>query len=425
MSERRSSAAGTPQQRPAGQRPAGQRAAAQRPTGQRPSGQRPAGQGQRRPVNKGRRARKRTNTRFIIFLIVIAVLAIAGGILVASLMGGSDDPVTTSQGTTTQPDSGASQPTGILADNGTGEADDDTTLVHAPALSDNHRVQVDDLHITEGLDDEWLNVLLLGSDQRTASEPFRTDCMIICSINRTTGEVKLTSLMRDTAMLMEVGDDSGLYRVNVACYVGGPEYLMQFLNEKLGLNIQYYVMVDFTSFSIIADALGGVDIAVSKSEMEEINFNLHRQAKVAYEMGMSEEEVYATHVYLEEYGEDVHLNGPQVLAYARIRKLDSDSARTERQRKVLVALLDKLRECSPQQVMSMAMSLGGYVTTNMSIDEIISIALVVVSSDLNVEQMRIPENGTYVLETRDGESMLYDTNWESNAASVYQFIYGK
>ena len=141
---------------------------------------------------------------------------------------------------------------------------------------------------------------------------------------------------------------------------------------------------------------------------------------------MSEADVYATHVYLEEYGENVHLNGPQTLAYARIRKLDSDSARTERQRKVLVALLEKLSTKSPAEVMQIGINLLSYVTTNMAIDDIVSVALTVVSSDFDeIKQMRLPENGTYVLETRDGESMLYDTNWDANATALYEFIYGK
>jgi len=345
---------------------------------------------------------------------------------------GGNDPATENPGAVDQ--SGVqSQPSAAPQNTGDGQGnvltDDagETDELHAPALSADTQIKVDDLHINPDLDSQWINVLLLGSDQRVPNEPFRTDTMMICSINKSTGEVKLTSLMRDTAMPMDsLGDQSGIYRCNVACYVGGPEYLMQFLNDKLHLNIQYYVMVDFTSFSIIADNLGGIDIPVSKAEMDEINHNLRRQARVAYDSGMSEEEVYATHVYLEEYGENVHLNGPQVLAYARIRKLDSDSARTERQRRVLVAMLGKLRECSPQEVMSLAMTLGGYITTNMTIDDIIGVAIVVVSSDLEqVGQLRIPENGTYVLETRDGESMLYDTDWEANAATVHQFIYGK
>ena len=393
--------------------------------------QRGGASGQRRPANGRRRAKKSANGRFVIFLIVIALIAVVAGVAIGMSRGGND-PVTENPGAVDQ--SGVqSQPTAAPQNTGDGQGnvltDDagETDELHAPALSADTQIKVDDLHINTGLDEQWINVLLLGSDQRVPNEPFRTDTMMICSINKSTGEVKLTSLMRDTAMPMDsLGDQSGIYRCNVACYVGGPEYLMQFLNDKLHLNIQYYVMVDFTSFSIIADNLGGIDIPVSMAEMDEINHNLRRQARVAYDSGMSEEEVYATHVYLEEYGENVHLNGPQVLAYARIRKLDSDSARTERQRRVLVAMLGKLRECSPQEVMSLAMTLGGYITTNMTIDDIIGVAIVVVSSDLEqVGQLRIPENGTYVLETRDGESMLYDTDWEANAATVHQFIYGK
>ena len=414
-------------QRPAsGQRPAGYYPQGQRPQSQRPQGQRPAQPGQRRPQPQKRK--KKSNAGFIVLLVVIAVLAVAAGVLVAMKPWQSNggDPVSSNQpaAVNTQP---TEQPQleGVLDPNALGA--EETDAPDAPVLSQNQMVTVTDLSINPNLPEEWLNVLLLGSDQREPTEPFRTDSMIICSINKTTGEVKLSSLMRDTAVYFDdLGEYSGLYRLNLANYFGGPEYVMKTLNELLKMNLQYYAMVDFNSFATIADALGGIDIAVSKSEMEEINFNLHRQARVAYASGMSEEEIYATHVYLEEYGENVHLNGPQALGYARIRKLDSDSARTERQRKVLVALLEKLSSKSPAEVMQIGINLLGYVTTNMSSDDIISVALTVVSSDFTeIEQLRLPVNGTYVLETRDGESMLYDTNWDSNATALYEFIYGK
>ena len=404
------------------------RSTAQRPQ-QRP-GQRPPQQGQRRPQNK-RRRRRRANIRFYIFLLIVALLAVGAGILVYNLTSGNDDVSTNDPGAVAaQPTPAASTENtsnntnsgdNVLSDNSEYTDDD---VIHAPVLNSGTIVQVEDLKITPDLDPNWLNVLLLGSDQRNSTEPYRTDSMIICSINKSTGEVKLSSLMRDTAMDMnDLGSQSGLYRMNVACYVGGPEYLMRFLNEKLNLNIQNYVMVDFNSFSAIAEQLGGIDIPVSQAEMGEINFNLHRQAKVAYAAGMTEEEIYAKYVYLEEYGENVHLNGPQVLGYARIRKLDSDSMRTERQRKVLVALLEKLRTRNVQEIMQLAMSLSSYVNTNMSIDDIITVALTVVTSDMNVGQQRLPVADSYILETRDGESMLYDTNWEANAAAVHEFIY--
>lgn len=392
---------------------------------QQRSGQRPPQQGQRRPQNK-RRRRRRANIRFFIFLVIVALLAVGGGILVYKLTSGNDDVSTNNPGTVTsaaQPTAATAQTTeqgtDVLADTGSPE-----DVIHAPVLSEGAFVQVDDLKINPDLDPNWLNVLLLGSDARKPNEPYRTDTMIICSINKQTGEVKLASLLRDTAMYFgDVGSQSGTYRMNVACYVGGPEYLMRFLNENLGLNIQYYAMVDFNSFFVIANQLGGVDIDVSQAEMEEINKNLVHQAKAAHAAGMTEDEVYATFTYLENYGEGVHLDGPQTLAYARIRKLDSDSMRTERQRKVLAALLDKLRTRTPQEVMSLAMSMGSYVTTNLSIDDIITVALTVVTNDLEVEQLRLPINGTYKQETRNEQSMLYDTDWEANKVSVYSFIY--
>ena len=429
MSENRSRTGNAP--RPAGNnsRPA-PRPQGQRPAAQRPAGQRPPQSSQRRPQN-GARRKKKSNAGFIVLLVVIAVLAVAAGVLVAlkPWQSGNGDPAAANDPGTvnTQP---ASEPVqgGVLDPNALGAQETDAP--NAPKLSADQMVTVTDLCINPNLPDEWLNVLLLGSDQREPSEPFRTDSMIICSINKNTGEVKLSSMMRDTAIYFDdLGEYSGLYRLNLANYFGGPEYVMQTLNELLKMNLQYYAMVDFTSFATIADALGGVDIAISKSEMEEINFNLHRQARVAYASGMSEEEVYATHVYLEQYsqsGEPVHLNGPQALGYARIRKLDSDSARTERQRKVLVALLEKLSTKSPAEVMQIGINLLSYVTTNMATDDIISVALTVVSSNMTeIKQLRLPVNGTYVLETRDGESMLYDTNWDSNATALYEFIYGK
>ena len=106
-----------------------------------------------------------------------------------------------------------------------------------------------------------MNILLLGSDARTENESCRTDTMIICSINTRSGEVKLTSILRDVAVeFNNIGQYNGTYRLNAANYFGGPQLGMKTINECFGMNIQYYAMVDFTSFAIIAEKLGGVDI---------------------------------------------------------------------------------------------------------------------------------------------------------------------
>lgn len=125
-----------------------------------------------------------------------------------------------------------------------------------------------------------------------------------------------------------------------------------------------------------------------------------------------------------QYGEDVHLNGRQTLAYARIRKIDSDWERTNRQRKVLVALMEQLEGANAMQLMQTGLTLLQYLETNLTIDEIVSIAVTVLNSNLeNVETMTIPVEGSYVQETRNNQSMFYDVDWATNTRQLHNFIY--
>ena len=400
---------------------------------------------QRRPVDPQRRGRpqprrrrrRRVTGRFVAFLVVLAVLCVGAGVLASVLSHRGDEDINTAANPT------PAATDALLTADVPDEADEDgvKTLGEAGAedisqllgnqdaviqgLTQEQMVKVDDLSVTPGLDENWMNILLLGSDARSLEESSRTDTMIICSINTSTGEVKLTSILRDTGVNFDdIGQYSNTYRINAANYFGGPELAMKTVNECFGMNIEHYVLVDFTSFSIIAEKLGGIDITISEEEMEQINKNAKQQAKLAAKAGIDESELAATNVLLESYGENTHLNGRQALAYARIRKIDSDISRAERQRKVLVALMEKLKEKNAQEIMSLAMSMFGYVRTNISIDQIISIAATVISSDFDeVEQFRLPINDSYVQETRNEQSMLYDTDWEENTQQLYNFIY--
>ena len=128
--------------------------------------------------------------------------------------------------------------------------------------------------------------------------------------------------------------------------------------------------------------------------------------------------------YLTTYGENVHLNGRQTLAYARIRKIDSDFSRADRQRTVLVKLLEKLKAKSAAEILALAGSMSDSVATNMNINDIVSIALQVVQSGLsNVEMLRLPMNDTFKLERRNEQEMFYDCDWKANALELYNFIY--
>lgn len=397
-------------------------------------------QGTRRPPQGTRRRRKKSNSGFVAFLAVVALVAVGAGVLFYALKNrGQGDatvatpavpPAAVATEATPAPVTAENTPAAAAA-NGTSPSNVDLSALLGSedavitGLSQEQLVQVKDLSINENLPSEWMNVLLLGSDARTKEESSRTDTMIICSININTGEVKLTSLMRDTAIdFTNLGQYNGTYRLNAANFFGGPKLVMQTLNERLNLNIQYYAMVDFTTFSIVAEKLGGIEIDVSEAEMEQINKNAAQQYSLAKKAGIDESELEATNVLLEQSGQNVHLNGRQVVAYARIRKLDSDSQRTERQRKVLVALLGKIRQLNPTQMVEIGTTLFQYVSTNIDMKTAITVATKVLGSDMSeVPQLRLPEKDTYVQDTREGQAMLYDTNWDANAAAIYSFIY--
>lgn len=294
----------------------------------------------------------------------------------------------------------------------------------AGSLSAEEMAQVSDLNINPNLPSEWLNVLLLGTDERTLSESARTDSMIICSINRKTGEVKLTSIMRDLAIKFDnIGKWNGTYRINAANYFGGPKLAISTINEKFGMNIQYYVMVNFFGFSKIAQRLGGVEVDITEQEMEIINRNIIKQFKMAYKENVDDFD--PEQVYLETYGENTHLNGNQTLAYARIRKLTGgDAMRTERQRIVLEKLLQKAKKLDAMQLATLATEMFGQVKTNLPLEDMLQVAMTVCGNGLSdVESMYLPMAGTYKEEVRNEQAMLYDCDFNANAVKLQDFIY--
>lgn len=399
--------------RPSGSRPQ------QRPNGSRPQ-QRPNAAAQRR------RKKRRVQKRFYAFIAVLVVLIIAI-VLIITKPFGKKTPATASPTPTPAPTVQAD------ATDSTDSADRASTLAqmlgdqdsNIQGLTADQLTQVDDLSINQSLPSDWMNILLLGSDERSLTESARTDSMIICSINMQTGQVKLTSIMRDLAVYFgNLGSNSATYRINAANYFGGERLAMKTVNECFGMNIDKYVRVNFYGFQQIAQMLGGIDIDITEAEMEEINYRIQEQWYEAMQEGVDESTL--PNELLTTYGANTHLDGRQTLAYARIRHMDGgDYARAERQRKVLGLLMQKLDGKGSAELISIGLEAMKHMTTNLSIDEIVSVALKVLSSDhSNIDSFRLPINNSYKQETRNNQDMLYDCDWSSNASSLYTFIYG-
>lgn len=412
------------------QRPSsGQRTSSgQRPAyGQRPSsGQRPAS-ARRAPQASRKGGRRKQPNRMPLFAALAAVVVLVLVLVIAKPFSKPTNVPTTPQ-TPSQPAFNevqtpaesvevVSDPASLsdkLADMGS----------DLESLSADEMAQVSDLKIYQGLPEEWLNILLMGTDERTLNDSARTDALLICSINRNTGEVKLTSIMRDLAVeLKDIGKWSGTYRINAANYFGGPNLAIRTVNEYFNMNIQYYAMVNYFGFQKIAQRLGGIDIDITEAEKDKINEMVVEQYKFAVRSGVDEPD--QENVFLETYGENTHLNGRMTLAYARIRKLTGgDAMRTERQRIVLEKLLEKVKTLDAMQMASLASEMIGEVKTNLPFNDIFNIAVKVASNGLNgLKGLRLPIAGTYKEEYRNDQSMLYDCDFAKNALELYNFIY--
>ena len=276
-------------------------------------------------------------------------------------------------------------------------------------------VEVKDLSVTEGLSEDWLNILLLGTDSRGSSKYLRTDTMIILSVNQSAKAARMTSIMRDT--WVEIPGHGG-QKLNAACVYGGPELTVKMINEYFGLNIRDYALVNMKCLVEIVDSLGGIQLDVSPAEARAMN-KLIESDRNSGDANAS----FATASV--GAGEQLLLNGKQVLAYSRIRKLDSDYARTERQRAVLVTIAKRMQKENLLSLAGIVTSMLQYVETNLSFDEIMTIAGVCMKLDLgNLTQFRVPADGTY-------ESGMFGGTWcikpdfEANAKLLKAFIYGE
>ena len=167
----------------------------------------------------------------------------------------------------------------------------------------------------------YRNIAFFGVDSRDGSlqTGARSDSIMVISINQETKDVKITSIYRDTCLKVP---GYGFTKATHAYAYGGAELAMSMLNTNLDLDITEFATVDFGVLAKIIDAIGGIDLDISDAEFSLINPLIKEQNRVTG----------SDSPYLDGPGTQ-HVNGTQATAYARIRKIDSDFKRAERQRR--------------------------------------------------------------------------------------------
>ena len=259
------------------------------------------------------------------------------------------------------------------------------------------------------------NILLIGNDSRNADEGGRSDAMILVSISSRTNSIHLTSLLRDIYVDIPGHDGN---RLNAAYAYGGPELLMETLEENFDIEVNRYMLVNFQAFANLVDAVGGVDLELSNEEVQYVNGYL-------VEYNQLEGRAEGTDYLDSSLSGNIHLNGPQALAYCRNRYIGSDFARTERQRKVVAAEVKNAPFALDTNGSELIEGVMSNITTNLTKNELSGLMMqapMMITYDM--VSGSIPLEGTYSNANIRGMAVL-EVDFEANKQYIREEIYGK
>ena len=263
-----------------------------------------------------------------------------------------------------------------------------------------NRVSTGDRGVTSGsMDAAYVkSVLVIGTDTRDPNEERgRSDSMILVSMNSRTDQIYMTSFMRDAYVdIPGYGSD----KLNAAYSYGGPELLMDTLEENFDVHIDDYVMITFAACAAMIDAVGGVELEISDREAEAVNEILISEVNEI--MGDDREDD------LLDGGGKLTLDGKQALSYSRIRYVgNADFERTERQRTVMSQVMSKVKG-NPFRLLPVCMGALPKMTTNMSVPGLYGYALTTPFklATYDMQQQRVPADGTFQGADVGGQSVL-------------------
>ena len=264
-------------------------------------------------------------------------------------------------------------------------------------------------------EDGVINILLIGNDSRMNGDDGRSDAMILLSVSKKTKTIYMTSLLRD--MYVEIPGHGG-NRLNAAYSYGGPELLMETIEQNFDISVNRYVLVNFEAFANMVESVGGVDLELTSGEIEYVNGYL-------IEYNMLTDRPQGTDNMDPSAAGMVHLNGPQALAYCRNRYIGTDFGRTERQRKVLTEVFKKLPKTLITNSGSLFDGLLPNLTTNLTKNECFLLSLSGVRFlTYDIVSDNIPQPGTYTSAIIRKMDVL-QVDFEANKKYLKEKLYGE
>lgn len=260
----------------------------------------------------------------------------------------------------------------------------------------------------------YWTIAVFGLDSRNGSvgKGNNSDVNMICNLNFETGEINLVSVYRDT--YLNVNDKNSYNKMNSAFLQGGPTQAVKTLNKNLDLEIDDYAVFNWKAVAEAINILGGVDIEITKKEFYYINAFITETVKGT---GIPSKQLKSPGMN--------HLDGVQAVAYGRLRLMDTDYERTERQRKVISLAFEKAKKADWATINNVIQTL---LVTEKDVDTSIELNDII-KMGRGLTKLHLGESSGFPTERREGRmgnkgDCVIPNTLESNVTELHRFLFG-
>lgn len=257
----------------------------------------------------------------------------------------------------------------------------------------------------------YWTIAVFGVDSRNLSvgKGNNSDVNILCNIDQGTGEIRLVSVYRDS--YLNISDKNTYNKINAAYMQGGPEQVVKALNRNLDIDIDDYATFNWKAVADAINILGGIDVEITKSEFYYINAFISETVKAT---GVASTQLKSAGMN--------HLDGVQAVAYGRLRLMDTDYARTERQRKVISLAFEKMKKADWTTINNIVQTVFPQVATSIEINDLLKIGR-------NITRYHLTETTGFPSELREKKmgrkgACVIPQTLESNVIELHHFLFG-
>ena len=257
----------------------------------------------------------------------------------------------------------------------------------------------------------YWTIAIFGVDSRNSSvgKGNNSDVNILCNIDQGTGEIRLVSVYRDS--YLNISDKNTYNKINAAYMQGGPEQAVKALNKNLDIDIDDYATFNWKAVADAINILGGIDVEITKSEFYYINAFISETVKAT---GVASRQLKSAGMN--------HLDGVQAVAYGRLRLMDTDYARTERQRKIISLAFEKMKKADWATINNIVQTVFPQVATSVDMNDLLKMGRNITRYHLT-ETTGFPTDRKEKNMGRKGACVIPQT-LESNVIELHHFLFG-